>query len=113
MAFSDLVANIDATCLSVFADGITVTIHPQDGSPDVVTQYITKDPRMEDDYVPGSQQGTAVLLLFIRFNGLTPLPARGDTATVNAVDYDIFQVDPDREGGAVMRLRRRTQRWDQ
>lgn len=113
MAFSDLVASMDNAIFSVLGDSLNVTIHFKDGTtPDVTLPAVTKNPTLADDYIPGSAQGTGVLMLFIRYTSAPPV-FHGCTATVTGVDYDIFQVDPDLEGGATLRMRQRKQRWDQ
>jgi hypothetical protein len=113
MAFSDLVASLDASVQSAFSD-FSVTIHTQSPGADYVLSCVTKNPKLEDDYQPGTPTGAAVLLLFVHPDTTQPfvqLPARGDTATVDGVDYDIFQVDVDREGGMTLRMRKRSQPW--
>jgi hypothetical protein len=116
--FDSLVASMDNTCVSTFqkvdpAAGILqVILHPNDGSGDVTVPCIVKNPMMEEDYTPGSQTGTAMLILFIPASaGVVAL--LGDTATYNGVDYDILQSDADRCGGIHIRLRARTQPWNQ
>ena len=114
MSFSDIISSATDTILS-FLGSFSVTIHYQDQSPDVTVTAITKNPAMEEDYVPGTANpaGVTNLLLFVHFLPLIVAPRKGDTATVNGVDYDIWQVDVDREGGATLRMRRRNQRFDQ
>lgn len=116
MSFSDLVASMDASLLSTFGE-VQATLHFKDATPDLTLTAVVKNPAFEEDYVPGSAQGVGVLLLFIH---MTPAqvaaaryPINGDTATVAGVDYDIWQVDTDREDGRTLRCRRRTQRFDQ
>ena len=106
MSFSSLVANVTATVQNTFSD-FSVTVNPQSGGMPYTIQCVTKNPALEEDYVPGSSTGTTNLLLFVQWAGLPVSPARGDTATVDSVNYDIFQIDVDREGGATLRLRRR------
>ena len=115
MSFSDIISPATDTILS-FLGSFSVTIHYQDQSPGVSVTAITKNPAMEEDYIPGSPNpnyGVSTLLLFVDFSALSPYPRKGDTATVNGVDYDIWQVDVDREGGETIRMRRRNQRFDQ
>jgi hypothetical protein len=118
MAFSDLVAAMDPVVTSVLAD-LPITLHfqGQPGAP-FATVMLTKNPAMEEDYTPGSQQGTAILLLWGHLSGFPTYPQRGDTASVGVgatgqpIDYDIFQVDSDREGGGTLRLRQRSKPWN-
>ena len=103
MAWSDLVNTLDAACLATF--GTVVTFTPQDGSGAQQLTGIIQRPAMGEDYVPGSVQGTSVIRLFVRFAAITPPPRHGDTITINAIAYDVVDVDVDAEGGAVLKLR--------
>lgn len=116
MNFDSLVATMDDTLVASFqkvdpvAGILPVTIHPQDGSPDITVPCIVKNPVMEEDYTPGTVPGTSMLILFIPASaGVVAL--RGDTATYNTVDYDILESDADRCGGVHLRMRGRTQPW--
>jgi hypothetical protein len=116
--FDALVGAMDDTVVSTFqkidpaAGVLQVTLHPNDGSGDVTVSCVVKNPVMEEDYTPGSQPGTRMLILFIPASaGVVGL--RGDTATYNGVDYDIVQSDADRCGGIHIRLRARTQPYNQ
>lgn len=103
MAWSDLVNALDTACLAIF--GTTVTFTPQDGSGAQQLTGIIQRPAMGEDYMPGSVQGTSVVRLFVRFAGITPSPRHGDMITINAIVYDVVDVDVDAEGGAVLKLR--------
>jgi hypothetical protein len=116
--FDSLVGTMDDTLVSAFqkvdpvAGVLPVTIHPSDGSGDIMVPCIVKNPVMEEDYTPGSQTGTAMLILFIPASaGVEAL--RGDTATYKCVDYDVVQSDADRCGGVHIRMRARTQPYDE
>jgi hypothetical protein len=116
--FDALVAKMDNTLVSAFqkvdpvAGILQVTLHPNDASGDVTVPCIVKNPIMEEDYTPGSQNGAAMLILFIPASaGVVAL--RGQTATYNGVDYDVLQSDADRCGGIHIRLRARTQPFNQ
>jgi hypothetical protein len=118
MDFDAVVGAMDDTLVSAFqkvdptVGVLPVTIHPNDGSGDTTVPCIVKNPAMEEDYTPGSQNGTVMLILFIPASaGVVAL--RGDTATYNGVDYDILQSDADRCGGVHIRLRARTQPYGQ
>jgi hypothetical protein len=114
VAFSDLVAAMDQTVLNTFADTPTYVVYPQNGQPQYPIQAIVKNPALEEDYVPGSDQGVSVLLLFVRFVGLPTLPHQGDRVEVQPNDggasvfYDLLQPKVDREGGATLVCRRRS-----
>lgn len=115
MAFSDLQRAADNAILTALNEP-TVTLHFADNSPTLTIQTLTKNPILQEDYVPGSQAGVTILLLFVRSESATNSirqVTKGDTATYGGVDYDIAQVDADREGGLTLRCRRRNQRFDQ
>ena len=103
MAFSDLVNQMDASCLTLF--GTAVTFTPQDGSGAQQITGIIQTPAMAEDYVPGSVQGTSVVRLFVRFVDLSPQPRHGDTIAINGTTYNVLEVEADVEGGAVLKLR--------
>jgi len=103
MAWSDLVNTLDGACLATF--GMAVTFTPQDGSGAQRLTGIIQHPAMGEDYMPGSVQGTSVVRLFVRFANITPPPRHGDKITINAIVYDVVDVDVDTEGGAVLKLR--------
>lgn len=118
MDFDAMVAAMDDTLVVAFQktdpeEGVLlITLHPSDGSGDVAVSCIVKNPIMEEDYAPGSKSGASMLFLFIPASaGVVAL--RGDTATYNGVDYDVLQSDADRCGGVHIRLRARTQPYDQ
>lgn len=119
MDFDTLVGNMDDLCVSTFqkvdpvAGVLQVTLHPKsDGSADVTVPCIVKNPVMEEDYVPGSPNGTGMLILFIPASAGV-VAVRGQTATYNGVDYNIEISDADRCGGVHIRMRARTQPWNQ
>ncbi len=115
MAFSDLVADLDAVCVTTFGE-VTGTIHFLDGSPDADFTGISESAAYKEGTVPGSAAGTGILYVFIEyrlFDGLTKQITNGDTATSAGVDYDIFDVEVDRANGASLKLRQRRQRYDQ
>jgi len=113
--FDRLVATMDNALVDAFqkvdpAEGVLqVTLH--DGGSDTTVSCIVKSPAWEEDYVPGSQPGSAMLTLFIPASaGVVAL--RGQTATYGGIDYDVLQSDADRCGGVHIRLRARTQAYD-
>jgi hypothetical protein len=109
---------MDDTCVATFqkvdllAGVLEVTLHPSDGSEDVTVPCIVKNPVMEEDYVPGSQPGTSMLILFLPASA-GEVALRGKTATYGGVDYDILLSDADRCGGVHIRMRRRAQPWNE
>lgn len=117
MDFDSLVAAMDNTLTSAFqkADPVAggalqLTLHSNDGS-DVTVPCIVKNPVMEEDYVPGSQNGTSMLILFVPASAGVEA-VRGYTATYGGVDYDVLQSDADRCGGVHLHLRARTQPYN-
>lgn len=112
MAFSDLVSTMDSILLSTLGDDKTVTLHDTTvGGGNYTVPIITANPTLSDDYIPGTVQGTGTLQLFVRFVD-AGRPQNGWTATVDEVDYDVNVANPDAEGGVILRLRRRGQRWN-
>lgn len=112
MAFRPLVEALDQACISTFqltddsGTPITVILHPQSGGPDIPLQVIEESPAFAEDYVPGSSQNVSVMRLFVRFVDISTPPQKGDTVSVNGVNYDLFEADVDREGGATLKIRR-------
>jgi len=99
---------MQAACLHTFglgAKNVTVQFTPQDGSGAKSIDGILAAPAMEEDQVPGSTSGAAVLRLYVLLAGITPRPRRGDVISVNGVNYDIADAPADRAGGAVLKLR--------
>lgn len=108
MAFSDLISFVDGACLGAFglaADGIPVTFTPQDGSGAQTIDGIIKKPPLEEEYLPGSAKGAAIVRLFVRFTEITPNPQKGDLIAINGRTYAIGDVNVDPAGGAVLKLR--------
>lgn len=99
-----LVEALDQACLKAF--GVLATWQPQAGGLPLTLNGIFENPAMAEDYIPGSTQGVNVVRFFVRFADLTPSPQKGDTAVINGINYDVFDVLVDREGGAVLKLRR-------
>lgn len=114
MSFSSDVFALDSAVLSTFApdNAPTLTVHPKDGSADVVLAVVPKNPGLEEDYQPGTEQNVSVLYLFVHPVAGTRATVHGDTATYATTDYDVVQVDVDREGGQTIKMRRRGQRFD-
>lgn len=109
---------MDDICTSTFqrvdpeAGLLQVTFHPPPSlnAGDITVPCIVKTPTMEEDYIPGTR--TAMLLLFIPPSaGLQGL--MGYTATYGGIDYNIDQSDADRCGGIHLRLRLRSQPYNQ
>ncbi|HEY6272622.1 MAG TPA: hypothetical protein VIX19_11600 [Terriglobales bacterium] len=118
MDFDSLVATMDNTLVNTFqkvdpVEGVLeVTLHGSpDGSDDTTVPCIVKNPIMEEDYTPGTQPGTKMLVLFIPASAGV-VAVLGYTATYNGVDYDVVQSDADRCGGVHIRMRGRTQPWN-
>ena len=107
MAFTDQLVAADALILSKFGSSQLLTLRLPTGVTYASVPAVTQNPTLLEDYVPGSTTGTTVLFLFIRPTSDADLPRNGFQATYGGVDYDIFRVDVDREGGASLRLRRR------
>jgi hypothetical protein len=106
VAFSDLINAVDNTCISVFGDGLTLSFYPQSGGGPISVPALTIDPRLLEDYVPGSSQGVNRLPVFVRFVNISPLPQKGDIFVANGINYDLPEAAVDREGGAVLKLKK-------
>jgi hypothetical protein len=115
MAFSDMVAAAGDIISATLGKPVALTLHHSSGLPDSVpiSAPIIKNPAMEEDFVPGSSDGTGVLLLWMRPEWFDVPPVLGDTVTVNGVDYDVFAAPVDRQGGITLKMRRRVKRFDQ
>jgi len=113
--FSSLATSLNRIVADTLSDWSITVFHHLPGLPIDQVKCITKNPALEEDYLPGSAppQGTGVLLLWVDLADFQSLPQKGDTALVGGVDYDIWQVDDDRENGATLRCRKRGQRYDQ
>ncbi len=103
MAWSDLIALLDASCISVLG-GVPATFTPQGGSAQVINGLI-QSPAMAEDYIPGGTQGVAVVRFFVRFSTISPAPHRGDAVTINGTNYVIQEVDVDVAGSGALKLR--------
>lgn len=107
--FFDLVQALDQACLDTF-DSLSGTVYFPNGTT-VPFTGLTRNPAFEDDYVPGSQAGVGMLILFIRIDAYQSafgnLISLGCIATINGVSYDIFEVNVDRLSGATLKMRRR------
>jgi hypothetical protein len=80
-------------------------LHPQDGSAEVPFTTIDREPGMDEDFIPGTPQNVDVRRLFISFRDFAIPPQKGDTVSWNGTVYDVFEVNVDRCGGAVLKMR--------
>jgi hypothetical protein len=103
MAFNDLIEALDTTCLTVF--GEAAIFLPQTGEGPINITGITSPAPMED-VLTGGSPGTVVVYFFVRLVDITPLPRRGDRISYGTASYDIADVNVDRSGGAMLKLRR-------
>jgi hypothetical protein len=99
----DLSNSVDAACLNTW--GVPATFTPQDDSGPQQITGIIQNPAMAEDYVPGSVVGTSVVRFFVRLSEISPQPGHGDTITLNGITYNVFEVEADIHGGAVLKLR--------
>lgn len=100
--------DVDDACFAAFGltqDNVLVQFTPQDGSGTQQIDGIVVKPALEEASQPGSSKGTKVMRLFVRFIEITPNPRVGDVITVNGVDYAVNDIDVDRAGGSVLKLR--------
>jgi hypothetical protein len=107
MSWTSLLEAMDNTVLNTFPAGgapRSVTFFPQSGGSQSITGVIA-NPAMFEDYIPGSTQGVSVMRMFVRFIDITPSPQKGDQISISGVSYDVFEVQVDTGGGAVLKLR--------
>ncbi len=119
MSFSDLIRAADTTVSSTFVTTdstnapLSLTVHYNVGMPDgVIVNPVVKNPSLEEDYVPGSPQGSTLLILFLPSSNTVPI-THGNTATYGGVDYDVSEAVADRMGGITVKMRKRSARFDQ
>jgi hypothetical protein len=113
--FAQLFQDADAAIESAVSD-FSIIIHPRPNGADFNVIATQSDPQFQDDYVPGSNPGSALLHLWIAsstFLALSRRPRKGDTATLNGVDYDVNEVVADQVGGGWMKLKTRNLPWNQ
>jgi hypothetical protein len=102
MAFSDLVAALDNTCLSTFS--IPAMWQPQTGGAPVAISGIVKPLPLLEEMQAGSAAGVTNVYFFIHM--MPPSPQRGDTLTLNTVNYNVQDVLTDSEAGTTLKLKR-------
>lgn len=107
MDFDQLAASNDAKLISALGGSKAATVHPRDLSQDFAIPGIIKNPAMEEDFIPGSSQGVSVVRFFVQLSSLEVIPQKGDTATLNGIEYDVFDVIVDQVGGATLKLRKK------
>lgn len=107
------VADLKRACQAEFGNVELVVHHANNAADDRVVAITRR--AQDEDLRPGGVPTSAVyeILEVILADFIHSQPVKGDTCTANGTDYDIFQVDADRRGGADLRLRARGQRWDQ
>lgn len=109
--FSDILAAADILALNVFSKKDTngnslLVVYSLDQSQSFNVNAIERNLALEDDYIPGSQVGTSILKLFVRYDSITEI-RKGMRAEYGGVGYDVVDVATDREGGAVLTMRKR------
>ena len=103
---------LNAACVTAFGSAVPVVFFSQfySGSPPnpgVVINAIPKDPSMLDQYPIGSTSTLpSVIHLFVNFYSVSPVPANGDTFSVNGSNYVMFDIGSDVSGGTFLKLRR-------
>jgi hypothetical protein len=102
-SWANRLEELDTTVLNTFA--VAAIFTPQStGEPQAISGVIA-NPAMYEDYTPGSLQAVSVIRLFVRFADISPSPQKGDQISINGANYDLFEVDADPGGGAVLKLR--------
>lgn len=102
MDFTDL----NALCVDEF--GIPATLLPQSAVGAIPFVGIVDRPAFGEENLPGSLSGTNILRFWVDFQAMPTKPQKGDTVTVNGINYDLFEVvaDHDPQGGATLKLRK-------
>jgi hypothetical protein len=103
--------------LSTFSDAlgtIVSTMHRAEGSPEIlyddgvspfeIVAVFDSAGALVD--VGGVLQRTTEPQLGVVLADFTTAPKAGDSVTVDSVAYDVFDVEPDGQGGATLRLRK-------
>ena len=107
------VADLKDSIRDFFGNVTLIVHHSQIAQDDTV--LATTRRVLDEDFRPGGVVGGSAayeMLEVVLADFIHSPPVKGDTCTANGTDYDIFQVDDDRRGGAALRLRVRAQRWD-
>src|SRR5437016_5202550 len=108
MSFSGLMAKVDGTILDLFGtaqDNVAVILFPQSGGSFSITGIVKPAP-IEEEVVPGSASGASAVRFFVRPDTMNPSPQIGDQVSIGEVFYDVFDLQADNVGGAVLKLRR-------
>jgi hypothetical protein len=97
-----------AELIQIAIYGIPATFTPYaTGQPQTICGIIAPPP-FEEDVLPNSVTGTALVHFHIRYSDITPSPVEGDAITLDGVVYDLFKIDVNVVGGARLRLRKRS-----
>jgi hypothetical protein len=96
----EAVKDLDAAVVQTF--GREVLYLPEAGGAATV-RAVFQPAREAEDTSPG-----VYAVLFVRLADLPAAPARGDEVEIEGVRYKVFDIEADAEGGAVLKLRKRT-----
>lgn len=104
-AWSNAVAGANAAFLATW--GQPAQFFPQSGGGPIAISGVEDKPALLEDVLPGSATGTSVVRFWVDAASISPQPQKGDQITLSGVNYDVFEVavDPD-GGGALLKLRR-------
>ena len=97
-AWNNLCALLNEACQQTF--GEPVVYQPEAGEPVVVTGTVTRATEEEQ------QQDGVYLHLAVSISDFATPPARGDRATIQGVDYIVWQTLVDQAGGHNLALRK-------
>ena len=97
-AWSNLATLLTDACQRTF--GEPVVYRPEAAEPVVVTGMVTRGTEEEQ------QQDGVYLHLTLSISGFAAPPVRGDRATIQGVDYVVWQTLADQAGGYNLGLRR-------
>lgn len=83
--FDSAAAGMSMALFATFGEAVTFT--PGAGAPESVTAVLSRPTRLSDEW-PGSYLGAE-----FKIADLSRAPQRGDTVTVGAVAYTVFEVE--------------------
>ncbi len=95
--FASLLDGLNSAALTAF--GREVMYSPQTGAPGPIRAIFQPSHEAEENS-PGVYG-----VLFIRLGDLRLPPARGDEVIIDSTSYNVFDIEADASGGAVLRLR--------
>jgi hypothetical protein len=105
MGWADCAERANAAFLAAWPT--PALFNPKAGGGPISLTGVIDRPALLEDVLPAGSSGTSVVRFWVDFANVSPQPQNGDQLTLNGVNYDLFDVlvDPD-GGGALLKLRR-------